>query len=282
MPHCSIRTMTRGELDLAIELAAREGWNPGLHDAECFYRADPEGFLLAEVDGRPAGCISAVSYGGRFGFIGLYIVVPELRGQGIGMRLWQHGMQRLAGQVVGLDGVPAQQDNYRKSGFALAWRNARYAGQTRDFGGALPAQIRPVAETDFAALCVDDRRVFPAPREDFLRAWLDMPEAHALVWREGERVVGWGVIRRCREGYKIGPLLADDREVALGLFQALCARVPSGSAAFLDISLEHPEALALVRGQGMQCVFETARMYNGPAPAIELSRIYGITTFELG
>ena len=32
----------------------------------------------------------------------------------------------------------------------------------------------------------------------------------------------------------------------------------------------------------MHSVFETARMYAGPAPACELSRLYGITTFELG
>ena len=49
MPDCSIRTMRRDEVELAIELAAREGWNPGLHDARCFFEADPEGFLIAAM-----------------------------------------------------------------------------------------------------------------------------------------------------------------------------------------------------------------------------------------
>ncbi|HLA33082.1 MAG TPA: GNAT family N-acetyltransferase, partial [Pseudomonas sp.] len=31
--------MTRAEVDLAIDWAAAEGWNPGLHDADCFYAA---------------------------------------------------------------------------------------------------------------------------------------------------------------------------------------------------------------------------------------------------
>lgn len=282
MADCSIRTMRRQELDLALELAAKEGWNPGLHDAECFYRADPDGFLIAEVAGQLAGCISAVAYGTRFGFIGLYIVVPAFRGQGLGMRLWRQGMQHLSGRVVGLDGVPAQQGNYGKSGFVLAWRNARYAGQAKPLAQPPAAPIRAVGEHDFAALCADDRRVFPAPREAFLRAWLSRPDSSALVWREGERILGWGVIRRCREGHKIGPLLADDGQVALALFQALCAQVPVGDAVFLDVSLENAAALALVQTQGMACVFETARMYAGPAPQIELSRVFGITSFELG
>jgi hypothetical protein len=60
-----IRPMQREELAFAIELAAAEGWNPGLHDAQCFYAADPGGFLIGELAGEPVGCISAVSYAGR-------------------------------------------------------------------------------------------------------------------------------------------------------------------------------------------------------------------------
>src|SRR5262245_15825061 len=129
MGECGVRTMRRDEIGLAIELAAREGWNPGLHDANCFHEADPAGFLIAESDGRFAGCVSAVSYEGRFGFVGLYVVVPKFRGRGIGTRLWRQAMKRLTGHLVGLDGVPAQEENYRRSGFALAWRNVRYAGK---------------------------------------------------------------------------------------------------------------------------------------------------------
>ena len=119
------------EVALAIELAAAEGWNPGLNDADCFFAADADGFLVGELAGRGVGCISAVSYAGTFGFIGLYIVRPEFRGRGYGMRLWQAGMERLQGHNVGLDGVVARQANYAKSGFRLAHRNVRYRGALR-------------------------------------------------------------------------------------------------------------------------------------------------------
>ena len=117
---CTIRPMRRDEVEIALGFAALEGWNPGLHDAACFHAADPGGFLLAECRGQAVGCISAVSYGADFGFIGLYIVAPAWRGQGIGRRLWAAGLARLAGRTIGLDGVPAQQDNYRRSGFEPA------------------------------------------------------------------------------------------------------------------------------------------------------------------
>lgn len=282
MPDCSIRAMRGDEVELAIELAAREGWNPGLHDARSFFEADPDGFLIAEVDGRLAGCLSAVSYDGRFGFIGLYIVVPQWRGHGIGWRLWTLGMERLAGHLVGLDGVPAQQDNYRKSGFALAWRNVRYAGVARHAGSEGSMALVPLSDVDFTRLCADDRRVFPAPRERFLRAWIGMPDAIGLAFVQGDRLAGWGVIRRCREGHKIGPLVADSPSVASSLYRALCDRVNEGDTVFLDVPLANAGAVALAEGHGMRSVFETARMYTGAAPALQLERMFGITSFELG
>jgi GNAT superfamily N-acetyltransferase len=279
---CTIRTMRHDEVAIAIEWAAREGWNPGLHDAACFHAADPSGFLLAECGDEPVGCISAVSYAGRFGFVGLYIVRPEWRGRGIGLRLWTEGMKRLSGQVVGLDGVPAQQDNYRRSGFALAWNNARFAGPAGSAAPAAASPIVPLRSVDRAMLCADDRRVFPAPREAFLRCWSSMRDATGLAWMSDGALAGWGLRRRCREGHKIGPLVADTPEIASALYAALCASAPAGDTVYLDVPLPNAAAVALAQAHGLHIVFETARMYAGPAPACELQRVYGVTSFELG
>ena len=111
-----IRTMSRAEVDLAVAWAAAEGWNPGLHDAECYYTADPEGFWVGLLDGEPIATISAMKYGRSFGFIGFYIVKPEYRGKGYGFQIWKAAMDSLAGRNIGLDGVIAQQENYKKSG----------------------------------------------------------------------------------------------------------------------------------------------------------------------
>jgi ribosomal protein S18 acetylase RimI-like enzyme len=278
----TIRTLRGDEMPLVIEFAAREGWNPGLHDAECFHAADPGGFLVAQHRGEAVGCIGAVSYAGRFGFIGLYIVAPDWRGRGIGRRLWAKGMARLAGHMVGLDGVPAQQDNYRKSGFSLAWQNIRFAGAARRSARTDDLPIVPLRAVDFAALSADDRRIFAAPREAFLRAWIAMPDATGLAWMAQGRLAGWGLVRRCREGHKIGPLVADSPSVASALYGALCDSVPEGDTVYLDVPMPNADALALARAEGLRSVFETARMYAGPAPACELQRLYGITSFELG
>ena len=108
----SIRRMKRNEMDFAIQLAAKEGWNPGLHDAECFYRTDPDGFFIGLLgENQPVGCISAVSYNDTFGFIGLYIVAAEHRGTGFGTALWRRTMQRLVGPHLMSKHVPEDLEN---------------------------------------------------------------------------------------------------------------------------------------------------------------------------
>jgi GNAT superfamily N-acetyltransferase len=107
------------EVALTRDWAAAEGWNPGLHDAACFYETAPDGFFLGELDGAPIACLSCVAYDDAFGFVGHYIVRPAFRGQGYGIQLWRVGMAYLGTRNVGLDGVLAQVGNYERSGFAL-------------------------------------------------------------------------------------------------------------------------------------------------------------------
>jgi len=225
--------------------------------------------------------ISAVRYGASFGFIGFYIVQPDRRGNGYGLRIWNAAMQRLDGRNIGLDGVVAQQDNYRKSGFALAWRNVRYEG----VGGGRAtddAAIVPLATLPFAEVERYDRAFFPAQRGAFLKAWVGQPRATAIGLVERGTLRGVAVMRRCRSGCKIGPLFADGPEIADRLFARCRATAPQDAAVFLDIPQTNPHALELVERHGMQPMFETARMYTRAVPALPVARMFGITSFELG
>jgi RimJ/RimL family protein N-acetyltransferase len=271
----TIRPMTPHDLSTAIDWAAAEGWNPGLADAPAFLAEDPAGFLMGFVDGAPAACISVVRYGADYGFLGFYIAGPEFRGQGFGIQVWDAGMAHLAGRTVGLDGVVDQQANYAKSGFILAHRNIRYGGQPE--GRADPAVI----PADPARVLPYDAPFFPSDRAKFLRAWLSTPGHVARMLVENGEITGYGVLRPCREGAKIGPLFADTEAGAERLFRALVAEAPPGPV-YLDPPETNAAAIALAERHGMTPSFETARMYRGPAPDLPLGRTFGITTFELG
>jgi GNAT superfamily N-acetyltransferase len=275
-----IRAMRPEEIAIAAHWAAAEGWNPGLADAACFATVDPEGFLIGELNGAPAATISCVNYDARFAFLGFYIVRPDLRGRGYGLRIWNAAVAHAPARTIGLDGVVAQQENYRKSGFQFAYANIRYGGTVAPAPDA-PAGIVPLADVPFATVEMDDATVFPASRTAFLRTWINA-RGHVgrALMRDGS-LAAWGVIRPCRSGRRIGPLMADDRAAAEAVFAALVAAAGPGDV-FLDVPSINRDAVALAESHGLAPVFETARMYTGAIRPVRLERVFGVTTFELG
>lgn len=284
-----IRNMTRGEVDLLVGWAAQEGWNPGRHDAGLFWANDPEAFVAAELDGELIGGGAITSYGGEYGFMGFFIVRPEFRGHGLGNALWHARRERLLarlrpGSSIGLDGVFAMQDYYAKGGFVFSHRDIRYrmdvpAGFAA--GGKVDGEVLPLSAFPFDEVLAYDRNCFPAPRQAFLEGWIAQPEGRALGLKRVGRLAGYGVVRRCGDGCKIGPLFADDLAAARDLNSRL-AEFAAGGALFLDVPENNADAQALPRELGMVEVFGCARMYLGGAPGIAHDRVFGVTTFELG
>jgi GNAT superfamily N-acetyltransferase len=284
-----IRNMTYSEVEKLVVWAAREGWNPGLHDAELFWATDPAAFIAAELDGEMIGGGAITSYNGEFGFMGFFIVRPDYRGRGIGNTLWHARRKRLLdrlhpGASIGLDGVFEMQNYYAKSGFAFSHRNMRFRTEITD---------RPATAQDddknivlLATVPLDqvldyDRTCFPAMRSNFLREWIAQPDALALGYLRDGQLNGYGVVRRCGEGCKVGPLFANDTLVAEALYAHL-AGFATGGPLFLDAPENNPAAIAFVVQHQMIEVFGCARMYLGRPPTIQHERIFGVTTFELG
>lgn len=276
-PQLVVRRMTRADLVLAVDWAAEEGWNPGLNDADCFYQADPNGFFMAEVDGTPAGCIAAAAYNGQFGFVGLYLTRPTMRRYGVGMALLHAAKAYLGDRTIGADGVTSMVPKYLQIGFSPVHKNARYQG----LGFSNASSCVDPDDFSFSELEEYDRRFFPAPRSRFLQSWIQQPGGCFRVVKEGGRVAGYGLLRPCRQGFKIGPLFADAPEIADELYRSLASSAV-GSPLFLDIPVCNRAALELVQRYDMTMVFETERIYRGEPPVVPLEQIYGITSFELG
>ncbi|KKS93416.1 MAG: GCN5-related N-acetyltransferase [Candidatus Collierbacteria bacterium GW2011_GWB1_44_6] len=276
----SIRHINQKELETAIEWAATEGWNPGLYDADAFDAMDPQGYFMGYVDNEPVASISAVSYPGQFGFLGFYIVKPEYRGKGYGWKLWQEAMKYLNSHNVGLDGVVAQQENYKKSGFTRAYANIRYEGIGSN-SVKKSKNIVPLSKVSFDELLKYDREVFPADRSSFLKIWFNQPKSLALGYIKDGKLLGFGMVRPCRVGYKVGPLFADNEKIAEELFQQFRVFVRKEKI-YLDVPEVNKKAVFLAKKYKMVPMFETARMYTKEMPQIDLHKIFGVTTFELG
>nr|WP_326489869.1 hypothetical protein [Paraburkholderia sp. HP33-1] len=104
----------------------------------------------------------------------------------------------------------------------------------------------------FAQLVAYDSACFSATRSEFLAGWIAQPHALALALADvrNDQIRGYGVLRRCRTGYKIGPLFADDAQNASHLFDGLVASVAGEVIAF-DVPEVNAVAVALAERHGM-------------------------------
>ena len=183
------------------------------------------------------------------------------------------------GASIGMDGVEAMVPFYRRGGFRLAHRDRRFQFTGRN--GAGHAGLVPARELPFADLSAYDADHFPAPRPTFLASWLSQPGVVSLAAVEGSRITGYGVLRRCRTGRKVGPLFATSEVVAERLLAGL-AVAAQGENLSIDVPERNLAALAMAHRWGMREVFGCARMYLGDPPSLPAEEIFGVTTFELG
>jgi hypothetical protein len=124
--------------------------------------------------------------------------------------------------------------------------------------------------------------VFQASRADFVTSWCtSRKHRRTAVVRKSGKIRGYGTIRRCYEGYKIGPLFAADADSAAALLAELGPEA-KGAKVFIDIPVDNKDAVSLALGMGLEPVFETARMYRGAIPSVPLKNVFGVTTLELG
>ncbi len=260
-----------------LDWAGEEGWNPGLDDAAAFHAADPAGFFVATMDGSPVAAISVVNHSSSFAFLGLYLCRSEYRGRGLGYGLWSHALKHAQGRTIGLDGVPAQEANYAKSGFKLTDRTVRFQGRV-DAG---PFTLPLATHGDAEELAVLDTTACGFARPAFLRVWTEHgPTRKTVCAHEEDRLIGFATARLCREGCKIGPVVAPTADAAWHLVRQAAASIGQ-TEVILDVPQSKHDLVARLAGNGFAETFVTARMFRGPPPVVGHG-LCAIATMELG
>lgn len=279
-----LKKLDRNSLKKLVYWAEQEGWNPGENDIEAFWNADPDGYYGFYNENELIAGGAVISYNREFGFMGLFIVHLDYRGQGIGEKLWYLRRDLLIsrlnkGAPIGMDGVVAMQPFYEKGGFNIAFRDERHEciGSRTTFSN----NISKIELVDFEKIYDYDVDCFGYQRKSFLKSWLTLPDRKAFKYSVANKINGYAVIRKVISGYKIGPLFADTDSIAEELYKA-CLNAAIGEPVYLDIPVINKSAVALVKKFNAKYVFECARMYYGKNPQVDLDKVFGMTTFELG
>jgi Acetyltransferase (GNAT) domain/Acetyltransferase (GNAT) family len=291
----SMRSLKISEFkEILSNWAVKEGWNPGKHEYLPFYLANLNGHKGIFFNDKIIASLSAVRYSKDLAYLGIYIVDPNYREQGVGQILAKATLKELADcPLIGINAVQQQVSNYqRKYGFVSSHSNSRWTGEFKIQNNFVSRRsemdIKIVGRDglDINELIDYDASIFSVPRVKFLRKWIEMPESYLLAAIKSEKICGYGVISKCINGYKIAPLFANDKEIAQRLYASF-AYILQGKRNIvqLDVPENNQTAVKLATQFGLYKTFETRRMYKSKEPLIEEpnnSNVYAITTLEIG
>jgi GNAT superfamily N-acetyltransferase len=278
------KKLTLPDLKILIKWAKNEGWNPGQYDAEVYWATDPNGFYGYFLKKSLIAGGAIVSYNNEFGFMGLFIVKPKFRANGIGRKLWYQRRDILRSRLnhnssIGMDGVLDMQSFYKKGGFEFLFKDERYEKVGMKFH--LNPNITNIKDADLHEIMNYDKQCFGFHRPQFLNPWIKLPENKNFKYVEKNQLRGFSIVRKVSTGFKVGPLFADNTKIAEELYKA-CLNSVIGEPLYIDIPMINQGAIQIINKYDAKYVFECARMYNGQAPQIAMEKVYGITSFELG
>jgi ribosomal protein S18 acetylase RimI-like enzyme len=267
-------------------LSTRIGWNQALPDWD-YMLAAGEGVGLRNADDILVASAMALPYG-RFSWICMVLVDPDYRRQGLATRLMDAvvARQESAGRVPGLDATPDGREVYRQIGFEEDYRSDRYRAEQVNLDAVdvldLPGvTIRPLQESDLPAISAMDEAVFGGDRRALLKHLLPrVPGAPHGAWRDGD-LVGYVFAREGREAHQIGPLVADDPDIAIALAHAALGGIEG--PVYLDAPDAQADFVAWLTASGFAQQRPFFRMYRGRSKGFDdPARIFAIAGPELG
>ncbi|KAF9952766.1 hypothetical protein BGZ65_005076 [Modicella reniformis] len=325
-PELTVERCTQQEAsEIFYKWSTQEHWNPstkGEDVRDVYFKADPQGFFQSKVNGEVVSIVSGVKYNDDQGWIGFYITSPKNRGRGYGIATFRKAMEHigLGRASIGLDGVMAQVENYKKSGFTeIAWQNERRNGPITEL---VEQQERALAEgiakneikglvnlsdplVDLNQLSTIEQRFSGLKRPEFVKDWAKFhnhPEKRrfgaAVLSTDGSKdeksgqpiVLGYACVRPAETSYRVGPLYAATPEAAKQLLVKLAYEVVHAEKQQsyniplkfdVDVPNSNQEAVKLFDGLGWKDTFPSQRMWKGVVPPHDVNGVFAITTLEV-
>jgi GNAT superfamily N-acetyltransferase len=273
MSELSLRLMTEGDLAAVDQLRRLAGWNQTPEDWRRLLELEPQGCFLAELDSELAGTVTTTAYGQAIAWIGMMLVHPKHRRQGIATHLMGQAVEylrRRAVRSVRLDATPAGYPLYEKLGFAPEWTLTRCQRPAQDESppsplAAAPSTTRDLADADWDAVEQIDAAAFGAPRSRLLRG-LARHSLKALVWPAGRPAAGWGLLRAGANADYLGPVTCPRPEGATALATELLRGTGTRPVVW-DVPDGNQAAKATAQRLGFAPIRSLTRMHLGPDAA---------------
>jgi len=272
-----IRRLSLDDLQVCFDLARDRDWPIEekkwrlLFEIGAIYGIDdPAGGL--------AGMVVNTPYGREVSAIGMMVVAKRHERQGLGGRLMRHAMEHAGTATTWLTATDLGQPLYEKLGFRVIGQITTHFGEIRVVPQGAPIS-RIATLADLPAILALDGAAFGAPRAELLTRL----HARAEVFRVVDSpagIVGFGVSWRSTELAVLAPVVAQDMDMALGLFSDLAR--DTGGPARIDVDHRFPRLHEWAEAHGLEKRFQNAVMIHGAPLPGDRARVFSPTMMALG
>jgi len=257
-----LRTMTTDDIPAGMRLKDLAGWNQTPADWRCFLDSSPRGCFAAEVEGKVVGTAATIVYEQRFAWIGMVLVDPEFRGQGIGTCLLGKTIEHLDGlgiRTMKLDATPAGRPIYQKLGFNNEYEIERWLLKRSVPQAAPVVKFQPISDRVLQL----DREIFGADRGPLLRSLAAENPDFALVTERNGEIAGYTFGRRGTLADHLGPWMARDEVTAAALLDEFLRR-STRETVFVDALKDRAFLPEMLLARSFKVSRPLTRMVRGP------------------
>jgi len=260
----TFRRMETKDIPAGISLCRAAGWNQRSENWELFLKINKEGCRVAlDEQGKVVGTVTTIRYEDHFTWIGMVLVDPARRREGIGMQLLKEAISIVGDQTtIKLDATPAGREVYLKLSFQDEYTLSRLLCSSVNAALLIRSSARLITSNDIPNLLQIDEVVFGAKRKEVIEFTAKGAPEYAIVMEDGKTIKGYCLGRHGHHYSQIGPVIADDCLTAKHLISAALLKCLD-QPVIIDVPGHTPEWLEWLAHAGFIEQRKLIRMFLG-------------------
>ncbi len=275
-----IRLLFESDIAAAMQLKEAAGWNQTEDDWRRLLMLEPNGCFVAIKDGRLVGTTTTTTYGNDLAWIGMVLVEPQHRRQGIAAKLMQVALDYLQPRVatIKLDATALGQPVYEKFGFEVESTIERWSG----VAGSAAHNSQALLGEDRDTLLALDQLAFNADRSKLIESLIDNASVSPVLVRDTDDALnGYALARRGTRADYVGPVVSRDPQQAEMLLDRVLSQL-NRRRVYIDFNTECGISASLLSERGFAKERDLIRMRAGGPAAKTSPFVIAIAGPEVG
>ncbi|HEV8136983.1 MAG TPA: GNAT family N-acetyltransferase [Pyrinomonadaceae bacterium] len=258
-----IRLLSESDIPAAMKLKEAAGWNQTEDDWRRLISLEPAGCFAAIRDHELVGTTTTTTYKDQLAWVGMVLVDPQNRRQGIATRLMETALDYLRGRVatVKLDATAQGKPVYERFGFEVESLVERWVGTLK---GSSIIQNYGILNPDTLYELLDlDRRAFNADRSMLIQSLINDSNFLPVVKKSADgKLTGYALARPGTRANYLGPICVTQASDVESLIDEMLRRM-GANRVYIDFNRECGTGTSVLSARGFVKERDLIRMTSG-------------------